>query len=674
MTITRQTTAVAIALGVIAALLAAVSPVAAATADLPGGTPIEAAFTTPDGTVVPSTTTTTDLAFDVNLSAGIDEPDTALIYAIDLSGSTEEPTGCGGDANGDTAFNSILDCEVAALVALNDDAIASGKVLEVGVVPFAETAGQGDVSPAPGTQTLTGPDTDANANSVPDVEEVVRSARNQGTGPEGRLTAFTPLPVGYFTNHEAAVQQACSLATSGMASTRYIVLISDGHANRGGPAADDAAACGATIFAFAAGQASNVDCDIVQNQSLSTLRQIAEASGGTCTEVTSLADLPDIVDDVVGSTLEDVTIDGVDVVADVAGAAEVPGPVSYTAQTATVGLAPGVNTFTLTATGRDVGGQGSVADTVTILRNSLPTVTGTGQTVDEGDTATLTASGTDPDGDSLTFEWDLDGDTTFETSGESVTIPTTDGPDDSRTVTVRACDDLECSPPATADLTVDNVAPTVDAGPDQTVGVGQAVALAGTFTDPAGAADEDYTWDFGGIDGGTATHGDTLTASTSFAAPGTYPLTLTVTDDDGATGSATTTITVVNTPPDCTGVTPSVDTLWPPNHQMVTVSLSGVSDADGDAVTITIDSVFQDEPVDGTGDGSSAPDAVITGDQVDLRAERSGNGDGRYYHVGFSATDGTDTCTGTVTVTVDKNQGRKGAAVDQGPLHDSTIG
>ncbi len=678
MTTTRSTTALALAIAVIAALLAVApltgpAPASAATTDLPGGTPIEATFTTPDGTVVPSTATTTDVTFDVALSEGIDEPDTALIYAIDLSGSTTQ-SGCGGDANGDTFGNRILDCEVASIVALNDDAIASGKVLEVGVVAFAELAAAGDVGPAPGPQALTGPDTDADANGTPDVEEVVRSARNQQTpGGTGRLLQFTHTPVGNVTNHEAAVQQACTLAANSTASTRYIVLLSDGRATQGGFADDDAAACDATIFTFAAGLSGSIDCDNA-NGPTSTLRQIAQASGGTCTEVTSLADLPDIVDDVVGSTLEDVTIDGVDVVPAVAGAAEVAGPIGYTAQTATVGLAPGPNTFTLTATGRDVGGQGSVSDTVTVIRNTAPSVTATDQTVDEGDTAILTASGTDADGDPLTYEWDLDGDTTFEATGTSVSVPTVDGPDDSRAVSVRACDGTECGAPATVEVTVDNVAPTVDAGADQTVGVGESVTLIGTFNDPAGAADEGYTWDFGGLASGVAAHGDTLATTTSFPTPGTYPLTLAVTDDDGATGTATTTITVVNTPPDCSGVSPSLDTLWPPNHQMVTVTLSGATDADGDAVTITVDSVFQDEPVDGTGDGSTGPDAVIDHDQVDLRAERSGNGDGRVYHVGFSAADGTDTCSGTVTVTVDKNRGRNGAAVDQGPLHDSTIG
>jgi hypothetical protein len=101
----------------------------------------------------------------------------------------------------------------------------------------------------------------------------------------------------------------------------------------------------------------------------------------------------------------------------------------------------------------------------------------------------------------------------------------------------------------------------------------------------------------------------------------------------------------------------------------------GVTDPDGDMFTITIDALSQDEPVNGTGDGNTSPDGDGVGTPMALvRAERDGGGNGRYYHIYFTAADDFgNSCTGEVQVSVPKNQGKKGAAVDDGPLFDSTM-
>ena len=137
------------------------------------------------------------------------------------------------------------------------------------------------------------------------------------------------------------------------------------------------------------------------------------------------------------------------------------------------------------------------------------------------------------------------------------------------------------------------------------------------------------------------------------------------------------TIRIANEPPDCTLAYPSTGTLWPANHQFVPIDVLGVTDPDGDATTINIDSIWQDEPVDTNGDGSFVPDGRGVGTPTaEVRAERAGSpkvpGNGHVYHIGFTATDEYGfTCSGAVLVNVPHDQ--KKAAVDDGPLYDSTV-
>jgi hypothetical protein len=115
----------------------------------------------------------------------------------------------------------------------------------------------------------------------------------------------------------------------------------------------------------------------------------------------------------------------------------------------------------------------------------------------------------------------------------------------------------------------------------------------------------------------------------------------------GAAFTEKNTITV-NRPPDCTKASVTPKSLWPPNHKFQTVTAS-VPDADGDTVTTTVTAVTQDEALNGGGDGDTSPDAAwVAGhaNQVQVRAERSGLGDGRVYRISVTATDGKETCSG----------------------------
>jgi hypothetical protein len=107
--------------------------------------------------------------------------------------------------------------------------------------------------------------------------------------------------------------------------------------------------------------------------------------------------------------------------------------------------------------------------------------------------------------------------------------------------------------------------------------------------------------------------------------------------------------------PTIEAISASPEMLSPPNHQMVPVSVSvSISNECNAPATCRIISVNSNEPVEGTGDGDTSPDWIITGDlTVDLRAERSGQGDGRKYSVTIACTTTTgDSSTKNVSVTV----------------------
>ena len=85
----------------------------------------------------------------------------------------------------------------------------------------------------------------------------------------------------------------------------------------------------------------------------------------------------------------------------------------------------------------------------------------------------------------------------------------------------------------------------------------------------------------------------------------------------------------------------------------------------------TILGVTQDEPLDELGDGKTTPDARPgpAGDQVELRAERSGRGDGRVYRISFKVEDGLGgECSGTALLGVPHDQ-RGDPAIDSGDVY-----
>ena len=119
-------------------------------------------------------------------------------------------------------------------------------------------------------------------------------------------------------------------------------------------------------------------------------------------------------------------------------------------------------------------------------------------------------------------------------------------------------------------------------------------------------------------------------------------------------GTDGTVVAVSDRNPICAAAVPSIDRLWPVDDRFVAVEVQGVTDADGDPVQIVVTSIFQDEVVDTLGCGCYGPDGLGVGTSTaSLRAQSDQEGNGRMYHVDFTASDGHGGyCVGVVHVGV----------------------
>lgn len=193
-------------------------------------------------------------------------------------------------------------------------------------------------------------------------------------------------------------------------------------------------------------------------------------------------------------------------------------------------------TFTVTD---DDGGIGTDTAIVTVL-NVAPTAdAGADQTANEGDLVTLNGNFSDPgSADTYTRNWHIvaiNGQVIGDGSGSNFSFTPNDN--GIYTVTFTVADDDAGVGTDTAIVTVLNVAPTVNAGLDQTVNVGQLIVLNGTFTDPGSADSHTLNWHVAASNGQVIADGSGDSFQFIPGSNGTYAVTFTVTDDDGATGT-----------------------------------------------------------------------------------------------------------------------------------------
>lgn len=346
--------------------------------------------------------------------------------------------------------------------------------------------------------------------------------------------------------------------------------------------------------------------------------------------------------------------------------------------------APAVNmntTFTLQLVVTDLRGNVSDPDTVDITVKNLntPPVADAGDnfTMKAGATATLDGSHSyDADGDEpLVYIWNQIGGPAVALQNPGSVKPTfvvanAIGQDLVFELTVS--DSMEMSLASRVIVSiVDNAAPLADAGVDQTRDEGNIVLL-----NAHGSSDPDMDgllFNWVQIEGPRVELDNPGSPTPYFNAPrvaaggAVMIFAVTVTDTDvlnpkSSVDQVAIHLLNINDPPACHLARPSVASLWPPNHKMRPVAIDGVSDMDSTYkdVAIVINNVTMDEPVVGRGSGHSSPDAVIQdmdlSDEVLLRAERKKHSNGRVYQVNFTASDGFESCTGNIQVSVPKSR------------------
>ncbi|TNC46508.1 Ig-like domain-containing protein [Mumia zhuanghuii] len=245
----------------------------------------------------------------------------------------------------------------------------------------------------------------------------------------------------------------------------------------------------------------------------------------------------------------------------------------------------------------------------------------------------VTLQGADPDGDDLTYSYGQPANGTVSGSGANVTYTPNAGfsGTDSFTYTVS---DGEDEATGTVTVTVGeqpNAAPVALDG-TATTDEGTPVDITLSASDPDG---DDLTYSYTQPENGTVTgDGPSVTYTPEDGFVGSDAFTFTVDDGNGGTDTATVAITVNevddNTPPTAGGV--SVTTY---EGDAVEITLDG-ADADGDELTYTYT-----QPANGT----------VTGDGPGVTYTPN---DGFFGVDVFSYTvsDGTDSATGTVAVTV----------------------
>ena len=298
----------------------------------------------------------------------------------------------------------------------------------------------------------------------------------------------------------------------------------------------------------------------------------------------------------------------------------------------------------------------SSPDTVTITVSERPTANaGSDQEVSSGTTVTLDGSAsTDPESDSLTYSWTKIAGPTVQLSNNGDVQPTFTAPTGPATITLRLeVNDGTSTSTDTIIITV-RAPPMADAGQDQTVASGATVTLDGSGSVPAKSLDVSYDWII------TSGHGNILSSLTAIqptftapTGPDTVTFTLKVTDQISTQFHDDTVTITVSAPTQNPNPTPNPiptpnqpptanagrDKTFAPGS---TVTLNGSgSDPDGDTIT------YEWIQTPGT-------PRVTIDDYRSARTTFTAPADPTELVFTFTVSDGTDSTTDSITITIAK--------------------
>jgi N-acetylneuraminic acid mutarotase len=325
----------------------------------------------------------------------------------------------------------------------------------------------------------------------------------------------------------------------------------------------------------------------------------------------------------------------------------------------------------------------TVIEGTIIQDNSTPTVNaGEDITINSDEVTGTIISGTALDEDTddiLEYRWKKDevvlmdwtpvgengqclldlGTTILEIGGHILILEVTDGEDTSS-------DDMI--------LIIENSSPKVTTSGSGIYEVNTDVILIGSVSDYDGDL-LNYSWMestnvlFSGsiqsINGGTPV--ELPHHSISTFSLGMHTLTLRVDDGINDPVSGEIIVEIVDTTPPTLSPAANKTILWPPNHKMVDIVIEANASDNSELPVTLIASIDSNEPINGQGDGDTSPDwtePVIDQENgiimFQLRAERSGKGNGRVYTISITATDtSNNSTTANVSIIVPHNNKKK---------------